>query len=46
MVQDMDIVMAQERINRAKNMKNKEFIIKAIMSGLLIGLCADEELGL
>ena len=41
MVQDMDIVMAQERINRAKNMKNKEFIIKAIMSGLLIGLCVD-----
>ena len=26
---------------KLKNMKNKEFIIKAIMSGLLIGLCAD-----
>ena len=28
-------------IKKLKNMKNKEFIIKAIMSGLLIGLCAD-----
>ena len=26
---------------KLKNMKNKEFIIKSIMSGLLIGLCAD-----
>ena len=26
---------------KLKNIKNKEFIIKAIMSGLLIGLCAD-----
>ena len=28
-------------VKKLKNMKNKEFIIKAIMSGLLIGLCAD-----
>ena len=28
-------------IKKLKNMKNKEFIIKAIMSGLLIGLCTD-----
>ena len=28
-------------IKKLKNMKNKEFIIKSIMSGLLIGLCAD-----
>ena len=28
-------------LKKLKNMKNKEFIIKSIMSGLLIGLCAD-----
>ena len=28
-------------IKKLKNMKNKEFIIKSIISGLLIGLCAD-----